>query len=106
MDLGSVLMIHLSFYGSNSESKPASNSNDFTLATNDFFERHSAMLCQGLLWNLHHFLVYFFVFPLPFFVCSLDWLSCGYPSFLFPLLYGLGLPFPCFYCEGFVDPNC
>jgi hypothetical protein len=44
-------------------------------ATNDCFERHSSMLCQGILWKSHHFLVSFFIFSLLFFSCGLDWLS-------------------------------
>ena len=62
-------------------------------ATNDCFERHSSMLCQGLLWKLHHFLMSFFVFPWPFFSCGLDW-------FLGDCLLGLS-----FGCCGFADPK-
>jgi hypothetical protein len=36
--LGSTSMIHLPFSGSDSESEPASDSEAFTSATNDFFE--------------------------------------------------------------------
>lgn len=43
--------------------------------TNDCFGRHSSVLCQGLLWKSHHFLVSFFVFPWPFFSCGLGWFS-------------------------------
>jgi hypothetical protein len=106
MALVSASMISLPFSGSNSDSERTYDSKAFTSATNDFFERHSTMLCQGLLWNSHHFPLSFFVFPLSFFVCSLEWLSRGYPSLLCPLFYGLGLPFPCFYYEGFSYLNC
>ena len=57
------------------ESEPASNSEAFTSATSDFFEWQSTVLCQGLLWKSHHFPVSFFVFPMSFFACGLDWLS-------------------------------
>jgi hypothetical protein len=73
--LGSASMIHLPFFGSDSKSEHASDSEAFTLATNDCFEWQSVMLCQGLLWKLHHFSVSFFVFPLSLFACGLDWLS-------------------------------
>jgi hypothetical protein len=70
--LGSASMICLPFYGSDSNSKPASDSKAFTSATNNFFEMHLAVLFQGLLWNSHHFLMSLFIFPLSFFVYSLD----------------------------------
>jgi hypothetical protein len=73
--LGSALMICLPLFGSDSESEPESDSEALTSATNHYFESHSAVLCQGLLWKLHHFLVSFFVFPMSFFSCILDWLS-------------------------------
>ena len=98
-------MICLPLYGSNSESKTTSNSEAFTLATSDFFEKHSTVLCQGILWKSHHFPVSFFVFLVSLFACGLDWLSRYCPSFLYPLFYGLGLPFPIFCCEGFLGPN-
>ena len=82
-----------------SELKLRSDSEYLILATNDCFERHSLVLCQGILWNLHHFLVSFFVFPSPLFSCGRDWLS-----FPFPMFCVSGFPFPCL-CGGFTDPE-
>jgi hypothetical protein len=73
--LGSALMICLPLSGFFSESEPTSDSEAFTLATNDCFEWQSAVLCQGFLWKSHHFAVSFFVFPVSLFSCGLDWLS-------------------------------
>jgi hypothetical protein len=73
--LGSMSMICLPLYGSELDSEPASDLEAFTLATNNFFEQQSTVLCQGLLWNSHHFPVSFFVFLVSFFACRLDWLS-------------------------------
>jgi hypothetical protein len=67
-----------------------------TSTTNDCFERHSSVLCQGILWKSHHFPVSFFIFPLPFLSCVLDWLSRG---------CWLGSSLPCFGCCRFADPN-
>jgi len=104
--LGFASMICLPLSRSILELEPASDSDYFTLATNDCFERPSTVLCQGLLWKSHHFPVYLFVFSVSFFSCVLDWLSWYYPYFLYPLLCGLGSPFPGFCCEGFPSPNC
>jgi hypothetical protein len=41
------------FSSSHSELDPAYDSEAFTLATNDFFEKDSMVLCQGSLWNFH-----------------------------------------------------
>jgi hypothetical protein len=71
--LGSTSMIHLPLFGSGSESESTSDSKALTSATNDCFERQSAVLCQGLLWKSHHFLVSFFIFLVSFFACGLDW---------------------------------
>jgi hypothetical protein len=49
--LGSASMIRLPFSGSESESEPTYDLEAFTSATNDCFEWHSTVLCQGLLWN-------------------------------------------------------
>jgi hypothetical protein len=43
------------------------------LANNDYFKRNSSVLCQGILWNSHHFPVSFFVSSLPLFYCVLDY---------------------------------
>jgi hypothetical protein len=73
--LGYESIICLPLSGSRSKSEPASDLEAFTLATSDCFERQSAVLCQGLLWKSHHFPVSFFVFPVSFFACGLDWSS-------------------------------
>jgi hypothetical protein len=72
MELGSMSIIYLPLSSSVSESDSASDSEAFTLATSDYFERQSIVLCQGLLWKSHHFLVSFFVFPVSFFTFDLD----------------------------------
>jgi hypothetical protein len=72
--LGSTSMICLPLSDFDSELELASDSEAFTSATNNFFERKSTMLCQGLLWKSHHFLISFFVFSVSF-ACSLDWFS-------------------------------
>ena len=64
-------------------------------ATNDFFEWHSSVLCQGILWKSHHFSVSF-VFSWPFF-------SCGFDYFLRDCL--LGSSFSYFVFCGFGDMN-
>jgi hypothetical protein len=104
--LGSMSMICLPFSGSSSYLEHTYDLEAITFATNDCFEQQSKVLCQGLLWKSHHFPISFFVFPVSFFTCGLDWLSSYYPSFLCPLFYGLGPPFPGFCCEGFLGPNC
>jgi hypothetical protein len=73
--VGSASIICLLLLLSESESKSGLNSVSLSSATNDCFERHSSVLCQGILWKSHHFPVSFFIFPLPFFSCGLDWLS-------------------------------
>ena len=65
------------------------------LATNDCFEWHSSILCQGILWKSQHFPVSF-VFLLPLFSYGLDWFSEGW-------LLGPSLPY--FGCCRFTDPN-
>ena len=73
--LDSASMIPLPLSSSSSESEYASHSEAFTSATNNYFERQSTVLCQGLLWKSHHFPIAFFVFLVSFFACGLDWLS-------------------------------
>ena len=106
MALGSASMICLPLSGSDSESELASDSKAFTSTTRDYFERQSTILCQGLLWNSHHFPTSFFVFLVSLFACGLDWFHWYYPYFLCPFFYGLGLPFLEFCCEEFPGPNC
>jgi hypothetical protein len=86
--LGSASMIFFPLYGFDLESEPTSDSEAFILTTNDFFEQHSSVLCQGILWNSHHFSVYFFVFSLPFFV--LAWTSCPKGVHPFSVLCSMG----------------
>jgi hypothetical protein len=105
MALGSMSMIHISPFCSDSDLEPTSDSEAFTSATNDYFERQSTVLCQGLLWKSHHFPVSFFVFPLSFFVLRLSLVFLRLSIFSLSFFYGLGLPLPCFCCEGFPNPN-
>jgi hypothetical protein len=99
--LGSVSMIHLPLFGSDSKSEPASDSEAFTSATNDFFEKKSTVLCQWLLWKSHHFPISFFVFPVSFFAC-MDWTGCPDTFHLFSVLcsMGWGCPFLPFAVRG------
>ena len=54
--------IHLPVSTFDSNSKTASDWEEFTSATSDFIEQHSTVLCQGTLWKSNHFSVSFFVF--------------------------------------------
>jgi hypothetical protein len=65
----------LPFSGSDSESEPTSDSEDFTSATNDFFEWTINSVMPGALMEVTPLPVSFFIFPLSFFSCGLDWLS-------------------------------
>jgi hypothetical protein len=98
--LGFVSMIYRPLSGSESKSKPASDSKAFTSATNDFFERQSTALCQGLLWKSHHFPVSFFVFTLSFFLVA--WTSFLDTVHLFSVLCYVGwvCPFLAFVVRG------
>jgi hypothetical protein len=69
--LGSRSMIHIPFFGSESEFELAFDPRDFVSTNNDCLERHSLVLCHEILWNSHHFPVSFFNFPLLFFVGGL-----------------------------------
>ena len=102
---GSTSIIHFPPVGFDSKSESTFDSEAFSSSMSDFLERHSSVLCQGILWYSHHFPVSFFVFSLPLLCCDLDWLSWGRPYQPCPLLFGLGLPFPYFSCEGFAYPN-
>jgi hypothetical protein len=92
--MGSASMICPLLVFSESDSESGFGSLSLILATNDCFERHSSVLCQGILWKSHHFLVSFFFFLWPFFSCGLDW-------FLGDCLLGLSLSY--FGCYGFAD---
>jgi hypothetical protein len=61
--VGSASMICLLPVFSELDSESGFDSLSLISATNDCFERHSSVLCQGILWKSHHFLVSFFVFP-------------------------------------------
>jgi hypothetical protein len=89
-------MIYLLPLFSKSDFESGLDSFSLISTTNDCFEPHSSVLCQGILWKSHHFPVSFLVFLLPFFSCRLDWFSGGW-------LLGSSLPY--FFCCGFVDPN-
>jgi hypothetical protein len=73
--VGYVSMIYILLLFSESGSKSGFESLSLSSTTNDCIERHSSVLCQGLLWNSHHFLVSFLDFPLPFFSYIWDWIS-------------------------------
>jgi hypothetical protein len=97
--LGSASMIRLPLYVLN-QSQNTSDSEAFTSATNDCFEQQSTVLCQGLLWKSHHFLVSFFVFLVSFFACGLDWLSDTIHIFFVLCSVGWGHPFLDFVVRG------
>jgi hypothetical protein len=69
----SIICLLLLLYESDSMSRLRSVSLSST--TNECFEQHSLVLCQGILWKSHHFPVSFFIFQLPFFSDVLDWWS-------------------------------
>jgi hypothetical protein len=69
----SIICLLLLF--SESESELGLCSISLSSTTNDCFRKHSSVLCQGILWKSHHFLVSFFIFPIPFFSFGLVWLS-------------------------------
>jgi hypothetical protein len=94
--VGYASMIYMFSIFCGSDSELGFESLSFTSTTNEFFEQNSSMLFHGILWKSHQFLVSFFIFPLPFFSCVLDWLSGD---------YWLGPSLPCFGCCGFADPN-
>jgi hypothetical protein len=71
--VGSTLMICLLPLFPESYSKSGFASFSLISTTDDCFDIHSSVLCQGILWKLHHFPMSFFVFSLPFFSCGLDW---------------------------------
>jgi hypothetical protein len=70
MSYASMIYFLLLFFESNSKSRFISFS--LSSPTNDYFERHSSVLCQGIFWKSHHFPMFFCVFSLPFFSCFLD----------------------------------
>jgi hypothetical protein len=96
-------MIHIHLSRSDLESNLGSEFEVFSLTTNDYLEWHSSVLFQGILWNSHHFPIYFFIFPLLLFVCSLEWFSWGCASFLCPFFYVFGIPLPKFYYDAFTN---
>jgi len=72
----SMMCLFSIFYGWYSQSEFASMA--LTSTTNDYFDWHSSVLFQGILWKSHHFPVSFFIFPLPFLSCVLYCLSRDY----------------------------
>jgi hypothetical protein len=102
--LGLASMICFPLSGSNFKLEPAFESEAFNLATNDYFEQHSSVLYQGF-YGIHttfQCLSSSSHYPSLF----VAWMVClGGPSFLCPLLCGLGIHFPCFCYEEFIDPN-
>ena len=94
--VGSTSMIFLLPLFLELDSKSGFSSLSLISATNDVFERHSSVLCQGILWNSHHFSLSFFVFPWPFFSYGLDWFLGDYLLELSLLYFG---------CCGFIDPK-
>jgi hypothetical protein len=72
---GFASMIHLPLSGSDSESEPTSDSEAFTSATSDFFEWTINSVMPRALMEVAPLPVSFFVFPVSFFSCGLDWLS-------------------------------
>jgi hypothetical protein len=55
--LGSASMIYFLLAYFESEFKSRSKFFSLSSTNNDSFEKHSSMLCQGIFWNSHHFLV-------------------------------------------------
>ena len=56
--VGSASMICPLPLFSEPDSESGFGSLSLILATNDYFERHPSVLCKGILWNSHHFLVF------------------------------------------------
>jgi hypothetical protein len=77
VEVGSVSMICLFSIFSRSNSESGFGSVSLTSTTNDYFERNSLVLCQGILWKSYHFLVSLFIFTLNLFSCwqSLDFVD-------------------------------
>jgi hypothetical protein len=101
--LGSALMICLTLSISDSDSEPTSDSCAFTLATNDYFERQSTVLCQGLLGS-HTISRYLFLsFRCPCFLAACT--SCPEVVRLCSVLFsmGWGHPFLDFFVRGSQD---
>jgi hypothetical protein len=103
--LGSTSMIVFPFSSSESNSDSTFDPEAFVSTNHHCLECHSSIVFQGILWNLHHFLVSFFNFPLPLFIDGLDWFSWDRPSLLYHFPWDLGTPLPYFKCCGFADPN-
>jgi hypothetical protein len=73
--LGSTSIIYPILWFTELESELGLVSISFSSATNDCFEQHSSVLCQGILWKSHHFLVSLFIFMFLLFSRDLDWFS-------------------------------
>jgi hypothetical protein len=96
VEVGYASMICLLLLFSELDTKLGFHSLSLSSTANDCIERHSLLLCQGILWNSHHFLVSFLDFLLPLFSYIWDYLSQVFPSFICPSLCELDFPFPCF----------
>jgi len=96
IEVGFASMIYLLLVFSELDSELGFDSLSLISNTNDCFDRHSSVFCQGILWKSHHFLMSFFVFPWSFFSCGLDWFSRSCLS---------GPCFSYFDCCGFADLN-
>jgi hypothetical protein len=84
--MSSALVIWFPLSYSESEFESWSNSFSLISSNNDFFEKHSSVLCQGILWNSQHFSVSSFFFSLPLFFTA--WTIC--------LEVGLPYSVPCY----------
>jgi hypothetical protein len=58
--VGSTSMIYLFLLNFETESDSELGSISLSSATNDYFEQHSSVLCQGILWKLHRFPMFLF----------------------------------------------
>jgi hypothetical protein len=67
------------------------------------FEKKSTVLCsKGILWKSHHFSSIFLHLSIVLLCFWLRLVVLRLSIFSLPfVLHGLGLPFPCFCCEGF-----
>ena len=102
MTLNSTSLIYLFVFvkvklGSKSKSKVGYDSEALILSTNYHFEKHSLVICKEILWNLHHFLVSFLTFQLPF----LEEIPWGWLFLFCPLFCDSRFSFLFFCCGEF-----
>jgi hypothetical protein len=62
--LGSTSFIDLILLLFELDSESGISSFSLSSSTNDYFERHSSVFFQGILWKSHHFLMSFFNLPI------------------------------------------